>query len=181
MEPLTRWRVIDHIVLRVEQCVIGGGVLGIAAIGIANVLARNLLGASFAFAEEACQTLMVWITFGGLGYAARRARHIRMAAFYDQLRGRARKWVWMGITAGTAAVLAVLAVFATQYVTNVHHAGGVTPALRIPLWCTYVIVPVGLAIGSLEYVVTLIRNLRFAEIHASAELLEDAIVEEGSL
>jgi TRAP-type C4-dicarboxylate transport system permease small subunit len=182
MERSNGWHLIGQIVLRVEQYVIGGGILGIAAIGITNVIARNLLGSSFAFAEEANQTLMIWITFGGLGYAARRARHIRMAAFYDQLRGRARKITWICITAGTAVVLAILTLLAASYVMHVYEVGGVTPALRIPLWITYSIAPVGLAIGCLEYVLTLIRNFRSEDIFASSELLEDAAgIEEGSL
>lgn len=182
MERSSGWHLIDQIVLRVEQCVIGGGILGIAAIGITNVIARNLLGGSFAFAEEANQTLMIWITFGGLGYAARRARHIRMAAFYDQLSGRARKLAWMCIAAGTAAVLAILTVFSVDYVMHVYAVGGVTPALRVPLWITYAIAPVGLAIGCLEYVLTLIRNFGSEAIYASVELVEDeASIEEGAL
>lgn len=158
--------------LRIEQGVITFGILGIAVLGIVNVLARNLLGGSLAFAEEVNQALMIWITFGGLGLAARRARHIRMAAFYDQLRGRARKAAWVGIVGGTSALLAVLSWLAFRYVAQTYSLGGVSPALRVPLWLTYSIAPVGLALGSLEYFLTLLRNLRNEGIHASVDLEE---------
>ena len=93
-------RRIDRALLQLERVVLGAGVLGIAGVSIANVLARNLAGGSLSFAEEVNQALMVWITFAGIGLAARRARHIRMAAFYDLLRRRPRKLAWMTIAGG---------------------------------------------------------------------------------
>lgn len=165
-------RALDRALLMCEQGIVGGGILGIAALGMANVFARNLAGGSLPFAEELNQTLMVWITFAGVGLGARRARHIRMAAFYDQLGGRARKFGWMAITAGTAALLGVLTALAVVYVTNTHAIGGVTPALRIPLWATWCVVPVGLAIGTVEYALAFARNWTADGIHASFDLLE---------
>ncbi len=165
-------RLLDGGLLRIERGVLGLGILAIAAISIVNVFARNLLGGSLPFAEEVNQTLMVWITFAGIGLGARRARHIRMAAFYDQLRGRPRKIAWMMITAGTSALLLILAWLALRYVLDTYSIGGVTPALRVPLWVAYSIVPVGLALGAAEYVLTLFRNLTTDGVHASIDLEE---------
>lgn len=163
---------IDRALLRIETFVVGAGILGIAAMSITNVVARNLLGGSLAFAEEVNQALMVWITFAGLGLGARRARHIRMAAFYDQLRGPARKVCWMAIAGGTFSLLGVLAWLAVRYVVATFAVGGVTPALRAPLWLVYAAVPVGLALGALEYALTFVRNVTTEGIHASFELEE---------
>jgi hypothetical protein len=45
---------------------------------------------------------------------------------------------------------------------------------------TYSVAPLGLALGSLEYLLTLIRNLRAHGIHASIDLEEEALgVETG--
>jgi len=168
---------LDAAVLRATDAVLGGGILGIAAVGIANVAARNLFGGSLPFAEELGQVFMLWITFAGVGVAARRARHIRMAAFHDQLLGRTRKVTWMVIVAGTAALLATLAVLAARYLATVHAVGGVTPALRVPLWAVYAIVPVGLALGALEYARTFVHNARREGLHASLEVEDEADVE----
>lgn len=178
-------RVVDRALLRLEQGVLGAGILGIAAVSITNVLARNVLGGSLPFAEEVNQALMLWITFAGVGLGARRARHIRMAAFYDQLRGPFRKAAWMTITAGTAALLCVLAWLAVEYVSTARQIGGVTPALRIPLYLVYLVVPFGLALGAVEYALTFARNAMARGIHASFDLEEgeesEADATEGGL
>lgn len=170
---------IDRGLLRIESTIVGAGILAIAAISIVNVFARNLLGGSLPYAEELNQTLMVWITFAGVGLAARRARHIRMAAFYDQLRGRSRKFAWMAISAGTSVLLLVLAWFAIAYVQTTYEIGGVTPALRVPLWLAYSVVPLGLALGAAEYALTFARNLVSVGIHASVDLEEGDEEAEG--
>lgn len=167
-----RW--IDRGLLWIEQSVLGAGILGIAAVGTANVFARNLLGGSLPFAEEVNQTFMLWITFAGVGLGTRWARHIRMAAFYDQLQGHARKASWMAIAAGTGVLLFILAWLAARYVLTSYAIGGVTPALRVPLWMVYVVVPAGLWLGSAEYALTFARNLVTDGIHASFDLEEGA-------
>jgi TRAP-type C4-dicarboxylate transport system permease small subunit len=172
MSPRRLLRITDSVLLGIERSILGTGVLGIAAISIVNVFARNLGGGSLPFAEELSQAFMVWITFAGVGLGARRARHIRMAAFYDQLRGRARKVAWMGITAGTAMLLGVLACLAFRYVASTFEIGGVTPALRVPLWIAYSVVPAGLALGAIEYALTFARNLTTDAVHASVDLEE---------
>lgn len=172
MSPANALRQVDRGLLRIEQAVVGGGILGIAGLSITNVFARNLFGGSLPFAEEVNQALMVWITFAGVGLAARHARHIRMAAFYDQLRGRGRKLAWMTISAGTALLLWALAWLALGYVIDTYAIGGVTPALRVPLWLVYAVVPVGLAVGAAEYTLTWLRNLRSEGIHASVDVEE---------
>jgi TRAP-type C4-dicarboxylate transport system permease small subunit len=165
-------RRVDRSLLAIETAVLGAGILGIAAVSITNVFARNLFGGSLPFAEELNQALMLWITFAGLGLGARRARHIRMAAFYDQLRGPLRKAGWMVIAAGTSALLFFLAWLSVRYVVTTREVGGVTPALRVPLWLLYVVVPAGLVLGALEYGLTFVRNLTSDRLHASVDLEE---------
>lgn len=172
MSRMGALRTIDRWLMRVEHAVLGLSVLGIAGISVVNVFARNLFGGSLPFAEEVNQALMVWITFAGIGLGARRARHIRMAAFYDQLRGRWRKAAWMTITAGTSALLLILAWLALSYVADAYAIGGVTPALRVPLWIVYAIAPLGLAAGGAEYALTWLRNLTTDGLHASLDLEE---------
>ena len=65
---------VDHAIARFEGWVLAYGVLLMALNTVANVVARRL-GQSFYFTEELNQFLMVLITFVGIGYAARRARH----------------------------------------------------------------------------------------------------------
>lgn len=150
---------LDAGIARFEAAVLSGGVLAMALVTIANVTGRNVFGHSLAFADEVNQALLVLITFVGIGYAARNARHIRMSAVYDQLGGRARKALIVLISVGTCALLSALAWFGAQYAWQVYELGGVTPALRMPLYLVYAWVPVGLALGAVQYALAAWRNL----------------------
>lgn len=150
---------LDRWVERLEKFVLITGVLAMAALNIANVISRTLLNNSLTFAEEINQGLIVLVTFIGIGYGVRCGRHIRMSAFYDQLAGRARKALMMMICAGTAILLFLLAGFACMHIWNLYQSGSVTSALRIPLFLLQICVPIGLALGGVQYVLAFIRNL----------------------
>lgn len=166
------FRRLDRLLERFERGVLTAGILLMAAISIANVGARNLLGESLTFAEELNQVLVVLITFLGIGYGVRHARHIRMSAMYDQLQGRARKALMVVTALGTGLLLLLLAWYAGHYVADVHRIGSVTPALRIPLYLVYLWVPVGFAIGGIQYLLAAWRNLTTPGVHLSFQQKE---------
>ncbi|MBN1382771.1 MAG: TRAP transporter small permease [Deltaproteobacteria bacterium] len=59
----------------------------------------------------------------------------------------------------SAMVMGIMAWFSYQYLMNAMQMGHVTPALRVPKWTFYVIIPVGFAMASLQYIRTIIKNL----------------------
>lgn len=152
-------KAIDNAVAWFEAAVLSVGVMAMAVVSIANVLGRNVLGHTLTYADEVSQALLVLITFIGVGYAARQARHIRMSAIYDMLGGKVRKTLWVVIALATAALLMALAWFGAQYAWHIYQLGSVTPALRMPLYLIYCWVPVGLSLGALQYLLTVWRNL----------------------
>lgn len=158
---------VDRVIVWFEAAVLSGGVLAMAAVSIANVVGRELLGSSLTFADEVNQAIMVMITFVGIGFGVRRARHIRMSALYDQLGGRARKILLVVISLGTAMLLLALAWFAVQYAMHVWRAGSVTPALRMPLYVVYCWAPVGFTLGAIQYLLAVWRNLTDDDIWLS--------------
>lgn len=154
---------LDRAIVWFEAGVLSGGVMAMALVSIANVVGRNVLGQSLAFADEVNQSLLVLITFVGIGFGVRRARHIRMSAIYDQLGGAVRKGLMVVIAVATSALLFLLAWLAAQYAWQVFQLGSVTPALRIPLYLVYMWVPVGLALGGVQYALAVWRNLTSAD------------------
>lgn len=150
---------LDRGVVWFEAGVLSVGVMVMAAVSIANVIGRNLLGESLASADEINQALIVLITFIGIGFGVRRARHIRMSALYDQAGGRLRKAMIIAISLVTAGLLLALAWFAVQYTTQLWQTGTVTPALRLPLYLVYLWVPVGFTLGAIQYLLAVWRNL----------------------
>lgn len=152
---------------RIEELLLAASVLVIAAMTVANVFCRSMLGFSLSVTDEVAQVSIIVLCFAGLSYAAGKGRHIRMTAIYDQLPPPARKPLMILITAGTAAILLVLAWYAAEYVATVRRLGGVSPALRMPYWILYAIAPVGLVLAGIQYALAAIRNLTAPGIYVS--------------
>lgn len=174
---------IDHAIARFEAFVLAFGVLLMAANSIANVIGRFVFSQSIYFTEELNQFLIVLVTFVGLGYAARKGRHIRMSAVYDQLSDRQRKIMMVLIAAVTAAVMFVLAYYSYVYIVRMAKLGKVTPSLQVPLYLTYIWVPIGFVITGIQYIMTVVKNLQSREVYISYEQVdayEEADVGEAS-
>lgn len=157
-----------------EEICLAGGILGIAALTIGNVLARSLFGTSLFFAEELSQFLIVVVTFVGLGYAVGKGRHIRMTALYDQLPLRWRKGIMLLITSTTALLLFYLAYLAADYAFGtVRELGSVSPVLRVPLWQVYLVAPLGFVLAGIQYSLAFVRNLLSEEVYLSFEMRDE--------
>lgn len=160
---------VDGVIARFETFVLAYGILLMAANSVANVIGRTFLGSSLYFSEELNQFLIVLVTFVGLGYASRQGRHIRMSALYDQLSDFWRKALMIVIAVVTAIIMFTLAWYSYKYVARVASLGKVTPALQVPLYLTYLWVPVGFVITGIQYSLTVVRNLREHEVYISYE------------
>lgn len=157
----------DRAVNRIEEWVLGSGILVMAGLTVINVFARNVFGNSLAFVDEINTVLIILITFAGIGYAARQGRHIRMTAIYDQLNDRWRKIFMLVISASTSALMFALAFYAAVYVQHAWEVKSNTAALRIPLYLVYMVVPIGLALGGVQYLFTFVRNIISREVYVS--------------
>jgi len=159
---------IDMGLSRFEAFVLAWGIILMFVNTVANVFGR-LLGQSLYFSNELNEFLIVLVTFVGLGYAARRGRHIRMSAVYDNLGDRGKKVLMIVICAFTAAVMFLLAWYGFQYVDRLAGRGRVTPALQIPVFWTLIWIPVGFAITGLQYTFTVLKNLVEKDVYISFE------------
>ena len=169
LKPLA---VVDDVIARFEAVVLALGVLMMAALSVANVIGRFVLGESIAFTVEFNRFLIVLITFVGIGYAARNGRHIRMSAFYDRLPDRGRKAMMIIIALVTAAAMFVLAWYAYVYVASVAASGRIAPSLRVPVYLTLLWVPVGFVITGIQYVLTAVANATRPDVFISASVVD---------
>ena len=163
---------LDIGIARFEWIVLSYGVLIMAVNSIANVIGRFVFNRSIYFSMELNAFLMVIITFMGLSYAARKGRHIRMSAIYDQLPDLGRKILMIVIAIVTAAIMFVLAYYSTSYVHRIYELGKVTPSMRVPLWITLVWVPIGFVMAGIQYTLTVFQNLRAPEVYISHEVID---------
>lgn len=163
---------LDHWIEQLEKLLIGGSVLFLSSLLVLHVLARQLFDSGINGQVELTQFSMVIMTFAGLGYAVRRARHIAMSAFYDQLKGRIRKALLVCICAVSGSLMLFLAWHAWGYVISVRAVGRISSALSIPIWIPYLIAPIGFALAGIQYWLTVLRNLTSSRLYRSFTELE---------
>lgn len=164
--------IFDKGIARFEAIVLAYGIILMAVNSITNVIGRTFFGRSLYFSEELNQFLIVLITFMGIGYAARHGRHIRMSALYDQLGDKGRKILMIFICIVTALIMFLLAYYSYGYVVKVASMGRVTPALRMPLYLTYIWIPIGFVIMGIQYSLAVIKNLQEKEVYISFEHID---------
>ncbi len=103
--------------------------------------------------------LVMLTTFTGVSYGVRKARHIRMGAFLDAMPPKMEKAFIIFISLISAIVMGIMTWASYEYLMNAMSKGHMTPALRVPKWTFYVIIPVGFGLACIQYIRTIIKNL----------------------
>jgi TRAP-type C4-dicarboxylate transport system permease small subunit len=148
---------IGVVVNSLEVSILVTCVAALAVLLIANVFARTFFSSLY-FAEEISRFLVMLITFTGVSYGVRKARHIRMGAFLDAMPPKMEKTFIMIICLISAVVMGIMCIASWDYLTNAMAKGHMTPALRVPKWTFYVIIPIGFGLAAIQYFRTIIKN-----------------------
>ena len=170
------FKTVGKIVDWFEVSVLSIGVFILAALLIANVIARNFFRSIY-YAEELSMILVIIITFVGLSYAVRKARHIRMGAIFDALNPKVQKVVLYIITGYSAFIMFLMAYYAYHYVATARMTMQLTSSLRIPYWMIVVIVVVGFFMAGVQYIRTIIKNIYEEDVWLSPEQQSEYEVE----
>ena len=142
-----------------EKAIIIFSILMMMVNSTANAIGRYAFGQSLFFAEELNQFLIVGVTFVGFAYAVRRGRNIRMTAVYDALSSRTKKVLLSLISLSTGVLLMYLTYKSVIYVQEVKDINRLSPALQFPVYIVYAVIPVGLAMASLQYLIAFMMNV----------------------
>lgn len=151
-------RNIGRVINAVEVSILVFCVAALAILLIANVFARTFFQSIY-FAEEVSKFLVMLTTFTGVSYGVRKARHIRMGAFLDAMPPKMEKVFIIIISLISAFVMGIMTWFSYLYLVNAMDMAHMTPALRVPKWTFYVIIPIGFAMACIQYIRTIIKNL----------------------
>lgn len=164
--------VIDEWIARGEAGMLAAGVLLMAINTCANVIARFVFGEGFFFSGEINRILIIFITFAGLGYAARHGRHIRMSAIYDAFPAKARKVLMVCIALFTASMMFFLSYYAYGYIETLYSRGRILPALGFEIWWIYIWAPIGFAITGIQYLLTAVKNITSPGVYLSTGVVD---------
>jgi len=158
---------------RLEKVIIGGGIMLMMINSTANAIGRYVFNKSIFFSEELNQFLIVWISFVGFAYAVRKGRNIRMTAVYDSMSHRVKKILTIIIAISTAALLFYLSYKSFFYVEELKEIRRLSSALQFPVYIVYAIIPVGLFMAGIQYLISFIMNITHQEIYISYDVIED--------
>ena len=173
-------RGIDRVLEWLETTIVAGAVIVMSVLMVTHVLGRMLIEEGIPGRSEITELLLVLITFVGVSYAVRRARHISMSALYDQLSGWPRKALIVLISVATGGLMLYMAWEAAGYVQTTYSRERSTSALQIPLWLVYISMPIGFTLAGIQYWLTAYRNLTSPDLYRSFTELEgyDAVPDE---
>ncbi|MDY6820852.1 MAG: TRAP transporter small permease [Deferribacterota bacterium] len=151
----------------IESTLISLGVIGLVIILIADVIAREFFRSIY-YSDEITRFLIILVTFSGLSYAARNARHIRMGAISELLPTFIEKPIILLSTMISSFTMFMLCYYSISYLIHLKSVEQLTPILRIPYWYFIIVAPIGFFMTGLQYLLAFIKNLTHKETWASA-------------
>ncbi len=151
-----------------EVIILSLSVFILASLVIVNVFARTFF-TSIYFVEELTEMLVMLITFVGVSYGVRKARHIRMGAFFDIMPLKVQKAMILIISVVGAIFMFMMAKYAYDYMAQARLMSHKTPALRLPYWTFLIVIPLGFFSAGIQYVRTVVKNLMVPEVWLSPE------------
>lgn len=100
----------------------------------------------FLWAEEASRYMMIWMAFLSAILAAKSNAHFRMTALTGGIRSAAvRRALGLIATVCSAAIMIIVLYYGYHLIARLMRSGQSSPVMFIPMWITYLAIPVGFA------------------------------------
>lgn len=138
----------------------GAGVYAMVFIVFIDVVLRYFIGKPLLFADEVSVYCMIYITFIGAALTMKRGAHIKVDILYSKLRKNARLWL-DAVTLAVGTIIGAIATWQTAlWVRYTYNFGFTSPGiLETPMWIPMAIIPIGLFLWTLQYLVEAIKAL----------------------
>ncbi len=147
------FRLLDKAMMKIEEFILSFAIILISIMIVGNVIAREIFhSGAFFFAYEVSKFAIIIATFMGIGYAARKGRHISMSAFYDFAPFKVRKVMMIIINFITAIVMFMMAYYSYSYVMFEYNTGAITTSLQLPRYLMAVFIPIGFFLAGIQFI-----------------------------
>lgn len=156
-------RKLDSIWEEVEKGILSITTILMSLMLVGNAVSRYFFNKSWPFTEEVGKMGILVLTFMGLGYAARRKMHIEMSGFFDMMSWKWQRIIGIFINLISGLVLLFCTYLAIQYISHLHTLQQVSTILRIPLYLTMLVIPLGFFLVSIRYFVDFVERLTSKE------------------
>lgn len=161
---------VDYFVMKMEEYILSYSIILISIMIVGNVVNRALTGSSWPFAAEISKYAVYLATFMGIGYAARKNRHINMSAFFDMAPFPIRKALAIIIPTITSIILFIIAYYAYAYMMDVYDRGRVSTAMQVPVYLLISFVPLGLVLGAIQFLRNAWINIKEKDVWLATEM-----------
>jgi len=139
----------------------GIGVVMMAAVITLDVFLRYFFGKPLLFADDISVYGMIFITFVGAALTLKMKRHIMVDMFYNWLPRRAKLWLDVATTFVGAFIIWLLTWYSIVWVQYTYKSGYTSPGiLQTPMWMPALILPIGLFLWALQYIVECVKVVR---------------------
>ncbi len=145
---------------KIEENIIGIGLLLAVILVFANVILRYGLNSSSTWIEEAVRFVIIWITFIGAAVCFRRSSHMGIDLIFTFVKGRVKKSVELFILAASIFSMVCMLVYGIQLVIFTKASGQITPSLEISLYWIYMGIPLGAALSLFELLQLLVVKIK---------------------
>jgi C4-dicarboxylate transporter DctQ subunit len=102
-----------------------------------------LIGLDFAWAQELCIYMFVWMAKFGAAYGVRTGIHVGVDVLINMLPAPTRKkYILFGLLAG-ALFTGIVGTLGATFTWDIAHTSTTSPDLEIPKWIVYLCIPLG--------------------------------------
>lgn len=135
-------RQFDRWLSAFEMSILSFGMAAAVTVATVQVALRYATGSDLYWAEEFVDYTIVWSAFLSAGAGVRAGQHLTVEILHVCLDDRSTRYVnrfvaFLGVLSGAA-----LTVYSTEFVLSAYEFGQVSPAMQLPMWAVYVVVPV---------------------------------------
>lgn len=132
-----------------EEVVMGVLLVGISCIILLQIVMR-LLKMSLPWPEELARYFYVWLVFLSLAYTIRNRTNLRVDLLVNAFPAKLRRFMEVALQLINAAFLGTLFYHSFRVISAVKMSSQTSPALEIPMYLIYLIVPAGFLLGALR-------------------------------
>lgn len=151
---------IDAVLSALEGGINGALLLSSTILLFINIILRHFFKSSTTWAEEAIRYAIIWVTFFGSSLCAKNGLHVGIDIFAEMLPKNMTKYVLATAQIFGAIFTAFLAFFGWRLTWLIIETGQRSPAMEIPMWITYIAIPLGGFLMTIRFIVAAIEELK---------------------
>lgn len=157
------------------------GMTGLA--GVATSVFKFLMSLDFAWAQELCIYMFVWMAKFGAAYGVRTGIHVGVDVFINMLNPNDRKrTVLFGLMCG-ALFTGIIGSLGAYFVYHMYHGGQTSSDLEVPMWIVYLAIPFGSGLMCFRFLQVAFNFARTGELpvhdHGAVDGVEDIRADKG--